>query len=182
GGASASVSAGGSSSSKSSSSGGTTESAASKIEWLNGVTPGTALSSSHTRGSKDTAAYGAADLDGDLGIDLEGGVYTSALNGNTLTLTGAGGHWAFDGAALRGLLKSGVYWVKLSDGTGEATLSTARTFTGPVYDALRAQGRTENTFAYTVTGGDVRVEVDGNGYRTERDATGALSLIPDGEG
>lgn len=162
------------SSSGSGSSGGATASAT-KQPWLNGVTPGTALTSSHVKGSKDTTAYGTVDVKrDDLGIVLSDGDYTRSLDGDTLTLTGetSADGWRFDGAALRTLSKSGVERLTLVAGGETVTLQTAETLSGDVYDALRSAGCTDNTFSYFVESGNIQMHC----------AAGTFSAIPDEAG
>lgn len=174
---SAGTSASRSSSGSSASSG--SASTAEKKEWLNGVTPGTALTSGHTRGRRDMTVYGSIDAGADdLGIELAGD-YVRSLSGVTLTLTGQGGAdgWHFNGAALRTLFKSGVRRLSLNAAGSAVTLDTLTPLSGSVYAGLRARGCTDNTFTYFVSGGEIAVLADGKRYATAPGPGGSLTLI-----
>lgn len=150
-------------------------------EWLNGVTPGEALTSSHVSGNKNTTAYGSVDLDGNTmlpGFAIENGTYVHSVDGAVLQLTGTGSApvWHFDGEALHALSRSGVQWVTLNAGNGIVTLNTANSFTGVVYDMLRTAGYTDNTFTYTVSGGEITVIINGQRYRAASNGFGRLVL------
>ena len=155
-------------------------SAASQDARLNGVTPGTALTSTHASGSRDTTVYGAIERRGGLkalGIGLSAGAgeaslepvaFNAAVRDNTLALRGEEAaiyQWTFDGLTLRTLSRSGIDEMNLSG----VPLSTGARFTGAAYQALRAGGYTENTYQYTVTvsDGTARIDVEVSGQRFE---------------
>ena len=173
--------AGVSSSSSKSSSGSATASAVSDPR-LHGVTPGTALTSSHSKGAKDASRYGSVDLSngvkalnvtlmtGDSDGALTDGAYRAQVDTRVLTLSGGDAavqRWEFDGAALRALNRSGVDRLTLSSGSRHASLPTGGTLSGAVYEGLRARGFTDNTFVYSVTlsGESVAIAVDAQGRR-----------------
>lgn len=166
--------------------------AAAQDARLNGVTPGTAMTSTHASGSKDTTPYGAIERNGGfkhLGISLRVGdsvddllriSYNAAVRDGTLALQGiqdgAVQRWTFDGLALRTLAHSGIDHMRFSG----LALDTEVHFSGPLYDALRAMGCTENTFQYTVTvtedGTEVTVDVQGRSYPVTLDEDGTMTL------
>lgn len=177
----------GSRSGSSGSSGGSGSSGASvaaenRQEWLNGVTPGEALTSSHVSGSKDTAAYGSADLSAlpeTLGITFDSGDCESLLTYNALRLTASAetAVWRFDGSTLRALARSGVRYLSLASGNDSVRIGTSGGFSGRIYAALRAAGHTDNTFVYTISGGEIAVDIGGRSYIAVDGQEGTLELI-----
>ena len=150
----------------------------------NGVTPGKALTSSHAKGDRDDTPYGALAEDtidtDELGIALRTGADAEHLTESECTVECSGdvlyldagdsaiAQWSFDGGALRTLSRSGIARLMLSGGGRTLALDTEGLLCGERYQALRAKGWTDNTFAFTVTLTDAAEEliasVDGADY------------------
>ena len=147
-------------------------------DGLNGVTPGEALSATHSSGDRDDTLYGAMDIEADLyALDFEadGGEpyeYEYVIDAGRLTLSG-GSRWTFTGKSLRALNRSGVRQLVLAGSRG-VTLDTAQRFTGAAYEALRARGYTDNTFEYDIDTASGEIAVIAGGGRYLLGADGAL--------
>ena len=156
------------------------------------ITPGTALSSTHTSGTRNMTLYGTLALalsedemttltldDTALDIDLNDGAdgFTACLDDATLALTpvGACGIWRLNGRALRVLSDSGILSLSLETGIGTIVLSTDIALTGEVYARLRAAGYVSSDFEYRVSADGITVSVAGMVYRLE--ASGALTPL-----
>lgn len=142
-----------------------------------GVTPGEALTSSHSSGTKNTSIYGTVALESDstamstlvlggetLNIALDGGTFTAAITENHLDLhsdTADGQTWTLDGLALRTLSKSGIETLRLIAGDSAILVPTSGFLSGTTYESLRARGYTDNVLKYTLTynGSDIEVQV-----------------------
>ena len=99
-----------------------------------------------------------------LNITLESGDYDSMRTYNALLLTASSDDavWHFDGAALRALARSGIPHLTLAFGDKTVRIDTENGFSGLVYSAMRAEGHTDNTFVYTVSDGEIAVDIGGS--------------------
>ena len=148
-----------------------------------GMTPGTALTSTHSSGNKDMSLYGTVDLtvteeemntlkvdDTELGVTLDGGASAftadvSAADGVLyLTPVADGSSWQLSGAALKKLNRSGVTTVNLLLNGVELTMDTEITLSGTAYTELRVQGFTDSTFLWTVDAAGLHCQADGVSY------------------
>ena len=162
--------------------GGGTQGAMAEEEQGFHVTPGEALVSTHTSGSRDMTLYNAVALTLDtdaemtalvlggvpLDVTLDGGSapFTGRIEGGTLTLTAAAGDtWALNGRALRILSDSGIDRLMLQAGNTVTALETAQAFRGSVYASLCREGFVSADYTCRVNAGGMTVEVAGNMYR-----------------
>lgn len=151
------------------------------------VTPGKALTSTHSMGTKDMQLYGTVALKVDrwqstqlsmggeeLDVTCGGAYFDATLRQGVLTLKSQSDGWAITQAALKTLNRSGVSEVVVTDGEDSLTLPTDTDFTGTVYAGLRAQGCASSDFVFGVTDGGWTVQVDditydlNDGVLTER--------------
>ena len=146
------------------------------------VTPGEALVSTHTSGTRDMRIYGTVALTLDagsamtelvlggtpLGIVLDGGAttFTGSIEGDTLTLAAeAGGAWTVNGRALKILSASGIDRLVLCAGTGRAELATVQALRGNAYARLRGEGFVSADYNYQVSDAGILIAVAGGIYR-----------------
>ena len=132
------------------------------------VTPGQALSNTHTSGSKDMRLYGAVNLsvDGEAAMNrltLDGTAldirlgddapFTASVEDGVLSLIPAGDaqSWLLNGLALKTLARSGVDILRLELNGSAVDFPTEPVLSGSVYAALRAEGRSSGDYRYTVT-------------------------------
>ena len=131
------------------------------------VTPGVALTASHSSGSKDMLIYGAVALETEDGAQTElvlggtkleitlddGAGFTAVLDGAELTLTPAEGSavWHLSGLALKTLSLSGVESLRLVTDGLAVEVPTAPELTGAEYARLRARGYVSKDYAFSVT-------------------------------
>ena len=168
---------------------GGTQGGASEAEQGFHVTPGEALVSTHTSGSRDMTLYGTVALtlnDGaemteltlggtPLGVMLDGGAkaFTASIDGGTLTLTSdTDGVWTLNGRTLKVLSGSGIDLLVLQAGGCSAELATALTMQGAVYARLSSAGIVSADYDYQIDDAGIRITVAGSAYRL--DGTGAL--------
>ena len=153
------------------------------------ITPGEALISTHTSGTRDMSFYGSVALTvdseaemtqlilGDAPLDIrlsDSGTFRASLdedNALSLVPTGPAEAWLLNGYALRTLARSGVDSLKLQLNGETIEFSTQPTLTGREYGALCAAGRVSKDFGYAVYADGVNVTVAGQTYR----------LTPEGE-
>ena len=169
--------------------GGIAQGGAAEAEQGFHVTPGEALVSTHTSGSRDMTLYGTVALTLEegaemteltlggtpLGVMLDGGAkaFTASIDGGTLTLTANdGGTWTLNGRTLKVLSSSGIDVLALHAGGSSAELSTARTMQGAVYARLSSAGIVSADYDYQIDDAGIRIAVAGSAYRL--DDTGAL--------
>ena len=174
-------------------SGGKSSSAAPGAEADQGftVTPGKALTSAHSTGTRDMTLYGALTPEpaegamtrltlGETALEvaLDGGesAFTAQLEGDRLILApeGDGEVWTLNGYALRALNRSGIAAVELALGADTAAFPTDYMPRGDVYAELCAAGYVSSDYDYSVSASGVSVCVDGRTYRL--DASGQLLL------
>ena len=151
------------------------------------ITPGEALTGSHTSGTKDMLLYGALSLtlpetemteltldDVSLGIVLDDGrhAFTAAVDADTLTLSAeTGAVWMLNGRALRILSSSGIDTLMLSIDGREFALATDLPLTGGFYARLCAEGLVASDYEYWITDEGVFVWVAGELYRLDEAGT-----------
>ncbi len=174
-------------------SGGKSSSAAPGAEADQGftVTPGKALTSAHSTGTRDMTLYGALTPEpaegamtrltlGETALEvaLDGGesAFTAQLEGDRLILApeGDGEVWTLNGYALRALNRSGIAAVELALGADTAAFPTDYMPRGDVYAELCAAGYVSSDYDYSVSASGVSVCVDGRTYRL--DGSGQLLL------
>ena len=144
------------------------------------VTPGKALTSTHSAGTKDMQLYGTVELRVDrwqsdrlsmggeeLDVTCGGAYFGATLRQGVLTLKSESDGWAITQAALKTLNRSGVTDIVVTDGGSSLTLPTGTEMTGTVYAGLRAQGCASSDFVFGVTDGAWTVQVDGRTYSLE---------------
>ncbi len=144
------------------------------------VTPGKALTSTHSAGTKDMQLYGTVELRVDrwqsdrlsmggeeLDVTCGGAYFGATLRQGVLTLKSESDDWAITQAALKTLNRSGVTDIVVTDGGSSLTLPTGTEMTGTVYAGLRAQGCASSDFVFGVTDGAWTVQVDGRTYSLE---------------
>ena len=178
---------GGASSGRSGGSGGAAEEAQGFV-----ITPGTALTGTHTSGTKDMQLYGTLALalsedamtaltldDTALDITLNDGAdgFTAYLEDSTLSLSlvNNGGIWRLNGRALRVLSDSGILSLSLETGAGTIVFPTDIALSGEVYARLRAAGYVSSDFEFRVSADGITVSVAGMVYRLE--ASGGLTPL-----
>ena len=165
-------------------SGGGAGGAAAKQETGFRITPGEALTSSHTSGNKDMTLYGTIALnvpetamtrlcmgDVELGICLENGEqpFTAAIDGDRLILTPetTGEHWVLNGLSLSILAHSGIASITLGRDDGSIDIQTAWQLQGRIYSELCSRGYVSEDYDYIVTEDDILVRVAGGLYRID---------------
>ena len=151
------------------------------------VTPGEALTSKHSSGTKNTAAYASSEI-----IDSTEAVTALALNSTqteitldngaaffvsnedgTLQLTpeSAGGEWRLSVLAMNTLSQSGIDRVVFQMDGASCSLPAQMKFSGSVYASLRAKGYVSK---------DMEICVDARGVRVHI-ADGVYSINDSGE-
>ena len=150
------------------------------------VTPGEALVSTHTSGSRDMRLYGALSLtltdasamnrlkldDTPLDIRLsDGSAFTAAIEGDALALVPQGDPeaWLLNGAALKTLARSGISTLRLTLGDDTIDFPTQAGLTGSNYGALRAEGHTSADYLFSVAADGCSVTVAYRTYRLTED-------------
>ena len=145
------------------------------------VTPGEALVSTHTSGTRDMSLYGAIalTLDGEgpmtrltlggttLDIRLsDDGPFTASFEEDALALTpqGEGRVWLLNGFALKTLALSGVSTLRLALDGGMVDFPTEPALTGVNYGTLRAAGWASADYCYAVAVDGVTLSVADQTY------------------
>ena len=155
------------------------------------VTPGEALSGSHSSGTKDMRLYGVLDLTvsgapmtelvvggESLDVTLDGGAsaFTAAIEGDRLALVAeaSGEVWTLNGLVLKRLAQSGIETLVLEFDGSEVELSASEPLQGEVYGALHSEGYASSEFIYAISREGIRVSVDGRQYLLDQ----SNGLIP----
>ncbi len=148
------------------------------------ITPGDALTGSHTSGNKDMTLYGTVTLDlpetamtqlcmgdAELGICLENGEqsFTAAIEGDRLILTPetTGKRWVLNGLSLGILARSGIASITLGTDDGSVDLPTAWQLQGRTYSQLCSKGYVSADYDYIVTEESILVRTAGCLYRVD---------------
>ena len=151
------------------------------------VTPGEALTTAHSAGTRDMTPYGAATLTlpdepmnrltlGDEALDIvraDGGDFTGNVYDSFLSLTAIGDcdAWTLNGYALKTLALSGIDALELVSGNDSVALPTTLSLRGDAYARLCAEGYVSRDYEYTVSADGISVAVAGGNYRLEADGT-----------
>ncbi len=145
------------------------------------ITPGEALTNTHTSGNKDMRLYGAVVLAlddaaemtrltvDDTALDIrlsDDSPFRASVENDTLSLTPAGDAeaWLLNGGALKTLARSGITSLKLALNEGTVDFPTQPVLTGNNYAALRAAGWASGDYRYTVTANGVTLTVGDRTY------------------
>ncbi len=145
------------------------------------ITPGEALTNTHTSGDKDMRLYGAVTLalddaaamtcltlDGTaLDIRLsDDSPFTASIEDGALALTPAGNAeaWLLNGGALKTLARSGIDTLKLILNDATVDFPTQPTLSGSNYAALRSAGWASGDYRYAVTANGVTLTVGDRTY------------------
>ena len=145
------------------------------------ITPGEALTNTHTSGNKDMRIYGAVVLAlddaaemtrltvDDTALDIrlsDDSPFRASVENDTLSLTPAGDAeaWLLNGGALKTLARSGITSLKLALNEGTVDFPTQPVLTGNNYAALRAAGWASGDYRYTVTANGVTLTVGDRTY------------------
>ncbi len=148
------------------------------------ITPGDALTGSHTSGNKDMTLYGTVTLDlpetamtqlcmgdAELGICLENGeqFFTAAIEGDRLILTPetTGKRWVLNGLSLGILARSGIASITLGTDDGSVDLPTAWQLQGRTYSQLCSKGYVSADYDYIITEESILVRIAGCLYRVD---------------
>lgn len=140
------------------------------------VTPGEALTSSHTSGSKDMQLYGTVEtnaLEGsmsilvlddvqlDIALDDQNSSFFAVCEEDTLILTpeSEGNVWSVNALALKTLSRSGIECIRLMFGEEAVELSTHWNLQGSEYAHLCAEGYVSKDYTLTITGEQTLVAV-----------------------
>jgi len=146
------------------------------------VTPGEALTNTHTSGNRDTRLYGAVALTldaeiamdvltlGDTALDIrlsDGGLFNALIDGNTLALVprGEAQTWLLNGYALKTLARSGVTSLRLTLDDMTVEFPTLPELSGSNYGALCAAGRTSRDYSFAVSSDGCTVTVAGQTFQ-----------------
>lgn len=141
------------------------------------VTPGQALTSSHSSGSMDTSAYASSTITaGDAAVSaltldstqtvilLDDGAsnfFVSSSDASlTLTPQSEGEEWQLSLLALNTLFQSGVDQAVFHIGNTSITLSTDLQLYGDIYAQLRSQGYVRKDFKLRISASGVQVCID----------------------
>ena len=151
------------------------------------VTPGEALTTAHSAGTRDMTPYGAATLTlpeepmnrltlGDEALDIartDGGDFTGSVCDSLLSLTAISDcdAWTLNGYALKTLALSGIDALELVSGDDSVALPTTLSLRGDAYARLCAEGYVSRDYEYTVSTDGISVAVAGGNYRLEADGT-----------
>ena len=151
------------------------------------VTPGEALTTAHSAGTRDMTPYGAAALTlpeepmnrltlGDEALDIaraDGGDFTGSVNNSLLSLSAIGDcdAWTLNGYALKTLALSGIDALELVSGNDSVALPTTLSLRGDAYARLCAEGYVSRDYEYTVSADGIFVAIAGGNYRLEADGT-----------
>ena len=147
------------------------------------VTPGVALTNTHSSGDKSMNLYGSVEialidepvsrmeLDGEAITLDDGADFTATAEADTLTLapTDDGRVWSFSGKFLKTLNRSGVNTLILNLNGQRTEIPTATEMRGTVYRKLSAQGIVSKDYAFFVNADGVEVFVQGERYRLSAD-------------
>lgn len=146
------------------------------------VTPGEALTSSHSSGTKTMKGFGTLEIavsesemtiltldNTELAVLLDGqsnGFY-AVQEENTLILTPAseGTEWSVNAYALKILNRSGIESLRLMLGETAIEIATGWQLQGSVYGRLTAAGYVSKDYTMYVTENDMIVAVNGENYR-----------------
>ena len=152
----------------------------------NTVTPGKALTSTHSKGSGYVLPYGTVKLavgteamkvleigGEELNLSCGGQLFKGIINGETLVLTrienveetnAEEAGWTVTQKALKTLSDSGISEVRLIDSGEEVTLKTDLEFSGNAYTKERAQGFVSADFLICRNDGNWSVRVEDREY------------------
>ena len=150
------------------------------------VTPGEALVSTHTPGSRDMRLYGALSLNldetaemnrlilDDTRLDIrlsDDSAFTASIEDDALALTpqDSAEAWLLNGAALKTLARSGISTLRLTLDSGTVEFPTQTRLTGGNYGALCAEGHTSADYSFAVTEDGCSVTVADRTYRLTED-------------
>ena len=145
------------------------------------ITPGEALTNTHTSGDKDMRLYGAVTLALDdaaamTRLTLDGTAldirlsddspFTASIENGTLSLVPAGDAeaWLLNGGALKTLARSGIESLRLTLNEATVDFPTQPTLTGSNYAALRSAGWASGDYRYAVTANGVTLTVGDRTY------------------